>query len=147
MVPEWPYKLLKGVCVCVFQTESERQRWKPVLVMLTEKDLLLFDSMPRMREHWLSPTHTYPLLATRYTLTHSITAVFLLVHTNTPLENQSWYTHLHTLLFNACLCTHTCKHSHFLHASWQCWSSGNWNTQLQSISASWKETIQKHYGY
>jgi len=68
------------VCVCVFQTESERQSWKPVLVMLTEKDLLLFDSMPRMREHWLSPTHTYPLLATRYTLTHSVTAVFLLVH-------------------------------------------------------------------
>ncbi|XP_016337688.1 beta-1-syntrophin-like [Sinocyclocheilus anshuiensis] len=49
--------------------ESERQCWKPVLVMLTEKDLLLFDSMPRMREHWLSPTHTYPLLATR--LVHS----------------------------------------------------------------------------
>ncbi|RXN26015.1 beta-1-syntrophin [Labeo rohita] len=51
------------------KTESERQCWKPVLVVLTEKDLLLFDSMPRMREHWLSPTHTYPLLATR--LVHS----------------------------------------------------------------------------
>ncbi|KAK7147664.1 hypothetical protein R3I94_010247 [Phoxinus phoxinus] len=51
------------------KTESERQCWKPVLVMLTEKDLLLFDSMPRMREQWLSPTHTYPLLATR--LVHS----------------------------------------------------------------------------
>lgn len=100
------------VCVCVFQTESERQCWKPVLVMLTEKDLLLFDSMPRMREHWLSPTHTYPLLATRYTLTHSVTALNLLVHTNTPLKNQSRYTHLHTFLFNTCLCTQTCKHTH-----------------------------------
>ncbi|XP_056618378.1 beta-1-syntrophin [Triplophysa dalaica] len=51
------------------KSESERQRWKQVLVVLTEKDLLLFDSMPRMREHWLSPTHAYPLLATR--LVHS----------------------------------------------------------------------------
>ncbi|XP_051575720.1 beta-1-syntrophin-like [Myxocyprinus asiaticus] len=49
--------------------ESERQCWKPVLMVLTEKDLLLFDSLPRMREHWLSPSHTYPLLATR--LVHS----------------------------------------------------------------------------
>ncbi|TRZ01725.1 hypothetical protein DNTS_032278 [Danionella cerebrum] len=51
------------------KTDSERQGWKPVLLMLTEKDLLLFDSMPCMREHWLSPAHSYPLLATR--LVHS----------------------------------------------------------------------------
>lgn len=47
------------------QTESEKQSWKPVLVMLTEKDLLLFDSLPRGKEAWQSPTYTYPLLATR----------------------------------------------------------------------------------
>ncbi len=109
--------------VCVFQTESERRCWKSVLVMLTEKDLLLFDSMPCMREHWLSPTHTYPLLATRYT--HRVTALILLVHTNTHLKKQSRYTHLHSRLFNMCLFTHTCKHAHFLHASWQCWPNGN----------------------
>ncbi|KAG8515531.1 Beta-1-syntrophin [Galemys pyrenaicus] len=44
--------------------ESEKQ-WKPVLVVLTEKDLLIYDSMPRRKEAWFSPVHTYPLLATR----------------------------------------------------------------------------------
>ncbi|KAJ8013216.1 hypothetical protein DPEC_G00050970 [Dallia pectoralis] len=47
------------------KTENEKQRWKPVLVMVTEKDLLLYDSLPRMKESWHRPTHTYPLLATR----------------------------------------------------------------------------------
>lgn len=51
------------------KTESEKQNWKPVLVVLTEKDLLLFDSLPRGRDAWQSPAHTYPLLATR--LVHS----------------------------------------------------------------------------
>ncbi|MBN3324702.1 SNTB1 protein, partial [Atractosteus spatula] len=51
------------------KTENEKQRWKPVLVVVTEKDLLLYDSMPRMKEAWFSPAHTYPLLATR--LVHS----------------------------------------------------------------------------
>lgn len=44
--------------------ESERQ-WKPALVVLTEKDLLIYDSMPRRKEAWFNPVHTYPLLATR----------------------------------------------------------------------------------
>ncbi|XP_044906025.1 beta-1-syntrophin [Felis catus] len=48
--------------------ESEKQ-WKPALVVLTEKDLLIYDSMPRRKEAWFSPVHTYPLLATR--LVHS----------------------------------------------------------------------------
>ncbi|XP_030637103.1 beta-1-syntrophin isoform X1 [Chanos chanos] len=47
------------------KTENERQCWRPVLAVLTEKDLLLYDSLPRMRESWLRPTHSYPLLATR----------------------------------------------------------------------------------
>uniref|UniRef100_UPI003AB0238F beta-1-syntrophin n=1 Tax=Centroberyx gerrardi TaxID=166262 RepID=UPI003AB0238F len=50
-------------------TESEKQCWRPVLVVVTEKDLLLYDSLPRGKEAWHSPTHTYPLLATR--LVHS----------------------------------------------------------------------------
>ncbi|XP_013368272.1 PREDICTED: beta-1-syntrophin [Chinchilla lanigera] len=45
------------------------KQWKPALVVLTEKDLLLYDSMPRRKEAWLSPAHSYPLLATR--LVHS----------------------------------------------------------------------------
>ncbi|XP_069847434.1 beta-1-syntrophin isoform X2 [Dipodomys merriami] len=44
--------------------ESEKQ-WKPALVVLTEKDLLIYDSMPRRKETWFSPVHSYPLLATR----------------------------------------------------------------------------------
>uniref|UniRef100_A0A3Q2ZAK2 Syntrophin, basic 1 n=1 Tax=Hippocampus comes TaxID=109280 RepID=A0A3Q2ZAK2_HIPCM len=51
------------------QSESEKQCWKPVLVVVTEKDLLLYDSLPRSKEAWHSPAHTYPLLATR--LVHS----------------------------------------------------------------------------
>ncbi|XP_038601046.1 beta-1-syntrophin [Tachyglossus aculeatus] len=48
---------------------DEEKPWKPALVVLTEKDLLLFQSMPRIKEAWLSPVHTCPLLATR--LVHS----------------------------------------------------------------------------
>ncbi|XP_069477666.1 beta-1-syntrophin [Ambystoma mexicanum] len=48
--------------------ENEK-RWKPVLVILTEKDLLMYDSMPRMKEAWFNPALSYPLLATR--LVHS----------------------------------------------------------------------------
>ncbi|XP_059851117.1 beta-1-syntrophin isoform X5 [Delphinus delphis] len=44
--------------------DSEKQ-WKPALVVLTEKDLLIYDNMPRRKEAWFSPVHTYPLLATR----------------------------------------------------------------------------------
>ncbi|KAM4579787.1 beta-1-syntrophin [Odontesthes bonariensis] len=51
------------------KTESEKQCWKPVLVVVTEKDLLLFNSLPRGKEAWHSPAHTFPLLATR--LVHS----------------------------------------------------------------------------
>uniref|UniRef100_G3NV17 Syntrophin, basic 1 n=1 Tax=Gasterosteus aculeatus TaxID=69293 RepID=G3NV17_GASAC len=50
-------------------TESEKQCWKPVLVVVTEKDLLLYESLPRGKEAWQSPAHQYPLLATR--LVHS----------------------------------------------------------------------------
>lgn len=63
-----------GGCVCVFQTESERPRWKPAVVVVTDKDLMLYDSMTRMKENWHNPAHTYPLLSTRYcTHTHTHT--------------------------------------------------------------------------
>ncbi|KAL6489607.1 hypothetical protein MHYP_G00033480, partial [Metynnis hypsauchen] len=51
------------------KTENEPQRWKPVVLVVTEKDLLLYNSMARMKENWLNPTHSYPLLSTR--LVHS----------------------------------------------------------------------------
>ncbi|XP_059920163.1 beta-1-syntrophin [Gadus macrocephalus] len=51
------------------KTENEKEQWKPVLVVVTEKDLLLYSSLPRRPEAWRSPEHTYPLLATR--LVHS----------------------------------------------------------------------------
>lgn len=53
------------VDLLVPQTESEKQSWKPVLVVVTEKDLLLYDSLPRSKEAWHCPAHIYPLLATR----------------------------------------------------------------------------------
>ncbi|KAM4688675.1 LOW QUALITY PROTEIN: beta-1-syntrophin [Discoglossus pictus] len=43
--------------------------WKSTLIVLTEKDLLMYDSMPRIKDAWFSPVHSYPLIATR--LVHS----------------------------------------------------------------------------
>ncbi|XP_008302324.1 beta-1-syntrophin, partial [Stegastes partitus] len=74
------------------KTESEKQSWKPALVVVTEKDLLLYDSLPRGREAWQSPTHTYPLLATRLVHSgpdrgspHSGTELFFATRTGTRL--------------------------------------------------------------
>ncbi|XP_053126644.1 beta-2-syntrophin isoform X2 [Hemicordylus capensis] len=49
--------------------DGGRQQWRPVLLAVTEKDLLLYDCMPWTRDAWASPCHSYPLLATR--LVHS----------------------------------------------------------------------------
>uniref|UniRef100_A0A672TFY8 Syntrophin beta 2 n=1 Tax=Strigops habroptila TaxID=2489341 RepID=A0A672TFY8_STRHB len=46
-----------------------RQQWRPILIEVTEKDLLLYDGMPWTRDVWASPCHSYPLVATR--LVHS----------------------------------------------------------------------------
>lgn len=60
----------------LFQVPGDNEKhWKPVLVVLTEKDLLIYESMPRIKEAWFSPVHTYPLLATRY-LCFSIMTAF-----------------------------------------------------------------------
>ncbi|XP_061679835.1 beta-2-syntrophin isoform X10 [Syngnathoides biaculeatus] len=49
--------------------EGGRQQHRPVVMALTEKDILLFESVPRDRESWALPLLTHPLLATR--LVHS----------------------------------------------------------------------------
>uniref|UniRef100_A0A8C3Q2W4 Syntrophin beta 2 n=1 Tax=Chrysolophus pictus TaxID=9089 RepID=A0A8C3Q2W4_CHRPC len=49
--------------------DGGRQQWRPVLMAVTEKDLLLYDAMPWTRDAWASPCHSYPLVATR--LVHS----------------------------------------------------------------------------
>ncbi|NXI36589.1 SNTB2 protein, partial [Galbula dea] len=49
--------------------DGGRQQWHPVLMAVTEKDLLLYDGMPWTRDAWASPCHSYPLVATR--LVHS----------------------------------------------------------------------------
>ncbi|MBN3274347.1 VPS4A protein, partial [Polyodon spathula] len=49
--------------------DGGRHQYKPVIMALTEKDILLYDSMPWTREAWASPTLSHPLLATR--LVHS----------------------------------------------------------------------------
>ncbi|KAM8892025.1 beta-2-syntrophin [Spinachia spinachia] len=51
------------------QLEGGRQQYKPVVMALTEKDILLFESVPWSRECWSVPLLTHPLLATR--LVHS----------------------------------------------------------------------------
>ncbi|KAG9276071.1 beta-1-syntrophin [Astyanax mexicanus] len=51
------------------KTEREQRCWRPVVVVVTDRDLRLYDSMARMKENWLNPKHTYPLLSTR--LVHS----------------------------------------------------------------------------
>ncbi|XP_039619391.1 beta-2-syntrophin [Polypterus senegalus] len=49
--------------------DGGRHQFKPIIMALTEKDILIFDSMPWTREAWMSPCRTHPLLATR--LVHS----------------------------------------------------------------------------
>ncbi|XP_033012971.1 beta-2-syntrophin [Lacerta agilis] len=49
--------------------DGGRQQWRPALLAVTEKDLLLYDCMPWTRDAWASPCHSYPLVATR--LVHS----------------------------------------------------------------------------
>ncbi|KAK5923007.1 hypothetical protein CgunFtcFv8_000016 [Champsocephalus gunnari] len=51
------------------QLEGGRQQYKPVVMALTEKDILLFQAVPWSRESWSTPLLTHPLLATR--LVHS----------------------------------------------------------------------------
>nr|XP_020464068.1 beta-1-syntrophin [Monopterus albus] len=74
------------------KTESDKQSWKPLLMVVTEKDLLLYDSLPRSKEAWQSPAHTYPLLATRLVHSgpdrgspHSGTELFFATRTGTRL--------------------------------------------------------------
>ncbi|KAG7468905.1 beta-1-syntrophin [Solea senegalensis] len=79
------------------KTESEKQSWRPVLVAVTEKDLLLYDSLPRGKEAWQEPAHTYPLLATRLVHSgpdlgspHSGTELFFATRTGTRLGIETY---------------------------------------------------------
>ncbi|XP_010882396.1 beta-2-syntrophin [Esox lucius] len=51
------------------QLEGGRHQFRPVVMALTEKDILLFESVPWSLEAWSTPLLTHPLLATR--LVHS----------------------------------------------------------------------------
>ncbi|KAM3870458.1 beta-2-syntrophin [Diretmus argenteus] len=51
------------------QLDGGRHQFRPVVMALTEKDILLFESVPWSREAWSMPLLTHPLLATR--LVHS----------------------------------------------------------------------------
>lgn len=55
-------------CPLQVQLEGGRQQYRPVVMALTEKDILLFESVPWSRESWSMPLLTHPLLATRYRL-------------------------------------------------------------------------------
>uniref|UniRef100_A0A669CDN0 Beta-2-syntrophin n=1 Tax=Oreochromis niloticus TaxID=8128 RepID=A0A669CDN0_ORENI len=60
---------LKHIGWLAEQLEGGRQQYRPVVMALTEKDILLFESVPWSRESWSMPVLTHPLLATR--LVHS----------------------------------------------------------------------------
>ncbi|KAI4878888.1 hypothetical protein NFI96_015991 [Prochilodus magdalenae] len=49
--------------------DAGRLQYRPIVMAITEKDILLFDSVPWTREAWSTPLLTHPLLATR--LVHS----------------------------------------------------------------------------
>ncbi|KAI1890064.1 hypothetical protein AGOR_G00169370 [Albula goreensis] len=51
------------------QLDGGRHQYRPVVMALTDKDILLFESVPWTREAWALPLMTHPLLATR--LVHS----------------------------------------------------------------------------
>uniref|UniRef100_A0A8B9HSZ6 Beta-2-syntrophin n=1 Tax=Astyanax mexicanus TaxID=7994 RepID=A0A8B9HSZ6_ASTMX len=51
--------------------DGGRLQYRPVIMAITEKDILLFDSVPWTREAWSTPLLTHPLLATRYQLTQN----------------------------------------------------------------------------
>ena len=53
-------------CLSQARLDGGRQQWRPVLMAVTEKDLLLYDGMPWTRDAWASPCHSYPLVATRW---------------------------------------------------------------------------------
>ncbi|KAF0045222.1 hypothetical protein F2P81_001751 [Scophthalmus maximus] len=86
------FSAMHSVTSTLAQTESEKQSWRPVLVAVTEKDLLLYDSLPRGAEAWQGPAHAYPLLATRLVHSgpdrgspHSGTELFFATRTGTRL--------------------------------------------------------------
>ncbi|XP_029464179.1 beta-2-syntrophin isoform X4 [Rhinatrema bivittatum] len=45
--------------------DGGRQQWRPIVMTITEKDLLLYDCMPWTKDSWASPCQSYPLIATR----------------------------------------------------------------------------------
>lgn len=57
------------------QLEGGRQQYRPMVMALTEKDILLFESVPWNRESWSMPLFTHPLLATRYLAADSVGGV------------------------------------------------------------------------
>lgn len=70
------------------------------------------------------------------------------IHTPTPTTTQAYCSFIqkqsqHTLLLNTCLCTNACKHTFACQLAEM--TIGNWNAQLQSSSASWKEAVKTHF--
>ena len=61
-----PVPLTVPSCLLQARLDGGRQQWRPVLMAVTEKDLLLYDGMPWTRDAWASPCHSYPLVATRW---------------------------------------------------------------------------------
>uniref|UniRef100_A0A8C3SVP0 Beta-2-syntrophin n=1 Tax=Chelydra serpentina TaxID=8475 RepID=A0A8C3SVP0_CHESE len=50
-------KEVKHIAWLAEQVYGGRQQWRPILMAMTEKDLLLYDCMPWTRDAWASPCH------------------------------------------------------------------------------------------
>lgn len=128
-----------GVCVCVCFRRKAKDSAGSQCWWCWQRRTCCCLTVCHTWENTGSARHTPTLCLPHGTHTHSVTALILLVHTNTPLKSQSRYTHLHSLLFNTCLFTHT------LFAC-QLAVLTNWELKY-TTAASWKETVQKHYSY
>lgn len=68
------------LCVCAQVIQGPE---KPVLAVLTDRDLLLYPSLPESKEGLNSPTKSHPLITTRF----SITARFAFIRCNSDASS------------------------------------------------------------
>jgi hypothetical protein len=52
-------------CALQLPGEGGKPTWKPVFLVLTDKDMLLYDTAPWSKEEWATPFQDHQLLATR----------------------------------------------------------------------------------
>lgn len=58
--------------MCVSTGKVSQGPERPVLAVLTDKDLLLYPSLPESRESLSNPTKSHALIATRFMCSHCL---------------------------------------------------------------------------